>query len=105
MYMFIAHLDIYTKMCIHTYIYITIYMYICVCVYVLHPSIHTHIHMHMHTYVRTHAHVCIPMTVSEALGAGGPELRGLVAGAALRRQGELDGPRPPNCWEFQTLGA
>ncbi|CAE7387312.1 MCA1 [Symbiodinium sp. CCMP2456] len=27
-----------------------------------------------------------------ALGAGGPELRALVAGAALRRQGELDGP-------------
>ncbi|OLP96648.1 Metacaspase-1 [Symbiodinium microadriaticum] len=27
-----------------------------------------------------------------ALGAGGPELRTLVAGAAMRRQGELDGP-------------
>ena len=33
------------------------------------------------------------MTSAQALGAGGPELRSLVAGAALRRRSELDGCR------------
>ena len=53
-------------------------------------------------YIRIHVCVCVCVRVcmSKALGAGGPELRTLVAGAAMRRQGELDGPRPSNCCEL-----